>query len=56
MENKGLCSTCVEFNTCLFVKEPAVLQCEEFSIGNHTPKKSGQAKRVVSCAQTTESE
>jgi hypothetical protein len=28
---KGLCITCVHKKTCIFKKDPPVLQCEEFS-------------------------
>jgi hypothetical protein len=58
MERKGLCTTCIEAKACIFVKEPPVLQCEEFSHGNHTPAKFKQAKtkKPISCEVATESE
>jgi hypothetical protein len=58
MEKKGLCSTCVQAETCIFIKEPPVLQCEEFSNGNNvtTNFKKAKTKRVVSREVATESE
>jgi len=58
MELKGLCSTCVQAKTCIFEKEPPVLQCEEFSFGNHAPisLKLGEIKRVFSQEVALESE
>ncbi|MBI4972377.1 MAG: hypothetical protein HZC16_00990 [Candidatus Omnitrophica bacterium] len=58
MEKKGLCTTCVEFKTCIFSKEPPVWQCEEFSNGNNVPAsfKQIKTKRVVSREVATESE
>jgi len=56
MEKKGLCSTCVQFDTCIYSKEPPVWQCEEFSTGNHTLKsRQVKVERVVREA-VTESE
>jgi hypothetical protein len=58
MQRKGLCITCREEKTCIFVKEPPVLECEEFSHGNHTPAKfkGAKTKRFVPCEAATESE
>ena len=58
MERKGLCSTCVHAETCIFIKDPPVLQCEEFSNGNNVPTsfKQTKTKRVVSREVATESE
>ncbi|MBU1124859.1 MAG: hypothetical protein KKC84_02445 [Candidatus Omnitrophica bacterium] len=58
MERKGLCSTCVEVQTCIFSKDPPVWQCEEFSDANHAPTsfKQAKTKRAVSRAAATESE
>ena len=58
MERKGLCSTCVEFETCNFIKNPPVWQCEEFSSGSNVPKgfKQAKTKRVVSREVANESE
>jgi len=58
MESKGLCTTCVEFSTCIFTKDPPVLQCEEFSNGNNVPTnfKKAKTKRIVSREVATESE
>ncbi len=57
MEKKGLCTTCVHFATCIFTKEPPVLQCEEFSNGNNVPIRFRQTKvkRVIH-DEVTESE
>ena len=56
MNRKGLCSTCVEVTACIFVKEPPVWQCEEFSGGNHNPAfRQGKVKRVIR-EEVTESE
>jgi hypothetical protein len=58
MERKGLCSTCVHVETCIFIKDPPVLQCEEFSNGNNVPTnfKKAKTKRFVSREVATESE
>jgi len=58
MEKKGLCNTCVQVATCIFLKDPPVWQCEEFSIGNHVPGslKQVRAKRTASQEAATESE
>jgi hypothetical protein len=58
MERKGLCTTCLEVESCIFVKQPPVWQCEEFSNGNHVPKglRQAKAKRIVSREVATESE
>ena len=57
MEKKGLCSTCVESKTCIYTKKPPVLECEEFSTGNHVAKsKQAKVKRILSCEAATESE
>jgi hypothetical protein len=57
MERKGLCTTCVEFKTCIFTKDPPVWLCEEFSNGNNVPASSRQikVKRVIH-DEVTESE
>ncbi len=57
MEEKGLCSTCIELKTCIFLKEPPVWQCEEFSSGNHAPTrfKLATGERVIH-EEVTESE
>lgn len=55
MKNKGLCSTCVHSATCIFVKEPPVWQCEEFSSGNSVPTRQIKVKRVIR-EEVTESE
>ncbi len=49
MDNKGLCVSCMDIRTCIFSKEPAVWQCEEFSQGNNVAKRHRPAKlkRVV---------
>ena len=48
MEKKGLCGTCVQVETCIFIKEPPVWLCEEFSDGNVPAKfMQGKLKRVV---------
>ncbi len=49
MDNKGLCVSCMDIKTCIFSKEPAVWQCEEFSQGNNVAKRHRPAKlkRVV---------
>lgn len=46
MESKGLCVTCVNLESCIFSKEPAVWQCEEFSNGNHTAVIRSRQQRV----------
>ncbi len=58
MERKGLCSTCVQVNTCIFIKDPPVLQCEEFSNGSSVPTRFKQVKtkKIVSREVATESE
>jgi len=58
MEKKGLCTTCVEFSACIFVKEPPVWQCEEFSSGGVTAENSRQtkAKKIISSRENTEAE
>ena len=56
MEIKGLCSTCVELKTCIFVKEPPVWQCEEFSNGKSAvaaSHKQPKAKGTLLCEETT---
>ena len=57
MQRKGLCATCIQFEKCIFSKEPPVWQCEEFSSGNNMPTRFRQAggKRVVR-EEVTESE
>lgn len=57
MEKKGLCRTCIHFETCIFLKDPPVLQCEEFSNGNSVPTRFRQTKvkRVIH-DEVTESE
>ncbi len=56
MNHRGLCSTCVEVKACIFVKEPPVLECEEFFGGNHQPVfKQGNVKRIIR-EEITESE
>ncbi len=56
MDRTGLCSTCVEVKTCIFVKEPPVWQCEEFFVGNHQPAfRREKVKRVIR-EEVTESE
>jgi hypothetical protein len=58
MERKGLCSTCVQAETCIFIKDSPVWLCEEFSDGNNVPTRFKQAKtkRIVSREVATESE
>lgn len=58
MERKGLCGTCVRVETCIFLKDPPVWQCEEFSNGNHalTHFKKAKTKRIVSGEVATERE
>jgi len=60
MERKGLCSTCVQVETCIFIKDPPVWQCEEFSSGNNVPTsfkfKQAKTKGSVSREVATESE
>jgi len=57
MEKKGLCATCVQSVTCIFLKEPPVWQCEEFSNGNHVSARGRQEKvKQVVYEQVTESE
>jgi len=58
MERKGLCSTCTYVETCSFIKDPPVWQCEEFSSDNNLSARFKQAKtkRVVSREVATESE
>jgi hypothetical protein len=58
MERKGLCSTCVQVETCIFIKDSPVWQCEEFSNGNNVPMnfKQAKTKRIVSREVATESE
>lgn len=58
MERKGLCSTCVQGETCIFIKNSTVWQCEEFDSGNSVPVKCRQAKTksFVSAEVATESE
>ncbi len=57
MENKGLCITCVHDKDCIFQRRFPVLECEEFSIGNHVTTRFMQAKvkRVIR-EEVTESE
>ena len=58
MERKGLCGTCVQVETCIFIKDSPVWFCEEFSNGNNMPTnfKPAKIKRVVSREVATESE
>lgn len=57
MEKKGLCRTCIHFETCIFLKDPPVLQCEEFSNGNSVPTRFRQTKvKQVIHDEVTESE
>lgn len=57
MERKGLCGTCVQVKTCIFLKDPPVWQCEEFSNGSDAPVRlKVKTKRVVSREVATESE
>ena len=58
MEKKGLCTTCIHFEKCIFTKEPPVWQCEEFCSGNNVPTnfKKAKTKKIVSCEVATESE
>jgi len=58
MERKGLCSTCVQVETCIFIKDPPVWKCEEFFSGNNVPTsfKQAKTKRSVSREVATESE
>ena len=58
MERKGLCSNCVQVETCIFIKDPPVWQCEEFYNGNSVPVRCRQAKTksFVSREVATESE
>ena len=46
MEKKGLCSTCIRVKTCIFLKDPPVWQCEEFSIGTSQEIKIGIDKKT----------
>jgi len=57
MEEKGLCSTCEQAETCIFIKNSPVWLCEEFSNGKNVPTRLGQVKvkRVVR-EEITESE
>jgi len=45
MENKGLCSACVNDEGCTFPRKFPVLQCEEFEGLNPKGAKAGKAKR-----------
>ncbi len=57
MKDKGLCATCVQVETCIFIKDPPVLQCEEFSTGNNLPIRFRQRKvKRVTHDEVTESE
>lgn len=58
MERKGLCGTCVQVASCIFLKDPPVWQCEEFSIGNNAAASVKQAKTKQAASQevATESE
>ncbi|MDD2751711.1 MAG: hypothetical protein PHN59_01075 [Candidatus Omnitrophica bacterium] len=57
MGKKGLCVTCEEVKSCIFSKEPPVLQCEEFSLGAVEIKViPPQANKRVIRAETTEGE
>jgi hypothetical protein len=59
MQKGGLCSTCVQLQSCIFSKEPPILQCEEFFSGNNIPRGSRQlkTKKVLSSREAaTESE
>ena len=58
MQKTGLCTTCVKLESCIFVNEPPVLECEEFSCGNHAPRGSRQikVKRNISCIVAADSE
>jgi hypothetical protein len=57
MEKKGLCTTCVEFKTCIFTKDLPVWQCEEFSNGKNVPMRFVQTKvRRAVHDEVTESE
>ena len=55
MKIKGLCTTCVELETCIFGKEPPVWQCEEFSNGSHVAasRKQPRAEKALLCEETT---
>lgn len=54
---KGLCTTCIHVPTCIFVNRLPVLQCEEFSSGNHVPAfKQAKKKRAVLREEASESE
>jgi len=44
MENKGLCSTCVNDKDCNFPRKFPVLQCEEFTDCERKTKKGKKAK------------
>ena len=57
MEKKGLCTTCIKFETCIFDKKPTIWQCEEFTSSNHIGRPK-QAKRCMAAvvAEITESE
>jgi len=58
MERKGLCNTCIQVESCIFIKDPPVWQCEEFSTGNKVPTnfKKARTKKTVSGEVATESE
>jgi len=58
MARKGLCSTCIQGETCIFLKDPPVWRCEEFSNGNNVPTsfKKAKIKKVVFREVATESE
>jgi hypothetical protein len=58
MEKKGLCCTCLHFETCIFNKKPPVWHCEEFYSNSSVPVRCTQAKikKVVSREVATESE
>lgn len=44
METKGLCRTCVQAKSCIFLKDPPVWQCEEFSADSSKQIAFKQAK------------
>ena len=45
MENKGLCSTCVNDKECTFSREFPVWECEEFTDKTHENKKVRKNKK-----------
>lgn len=61
MNKKGICSTCLNVNTCIFAKETQVVwQCEEFASDNHAHSginsKVKVARRIPENALVEESE